>query len=315
MKNDRSLMFRMPENLFQVLENYASELHVSKSEFMRGMLRTLASNKAIEPEDFAKEIKADIVSTKEPPNIEGHIVSTRVPLGHHDIISSYADTKNTSVSAIVRALIRAFAEGKTTISSNLPVRQHVRKQTNPDSEGVYRSQSKWANAVKSRDNYCCVECGDQGPVVAHHIIFIESGGEHTLENGMTLCHPCHSKKHTVDDYIGIDVPNAWKTRERNYKGNHGGETEAFWKEQLARLNTRRCIKWTRITKRYINTFLQDIPEHVVKRTVITLCPDPRAIKQKPVESFIPYKEELTPPTLIWLEGEQDASTKEESINT
>ena len=53
---------------------------------------------------------------------------------------------------------------------------------------------EWADMVKARDNYTCKKCGyvgDKTLVLAHHIKPRKQGGKNLLENGMTLCKPCH----------------------------------------------------------------------------------------------------------------------------
>jgi len=55
-------------------------------------------------------------------------------------------------------------------------------------------------AVYQRDNWSCI-CGyksdinKSGDIEAHHIIPIEEGGEHSLENLRTLCVRCHKVLH------------------------------------------------------------------------------------------------------------------------
>jgi hypothetical protein len=55
---------------------------------------------------------------------------------------------------------------------------------------------EWRKAVYERDNYCCINCGKRGgDINAHHIkefsLYPES--RYDLENGITLCVPCHQK--------------------------------------------------------------------------------------------------------------------------
>jgi len=59
-------------------------------------------------------------------------------------------------------------------------------------------QSSWARRVLSRDEAKCQHCGAVGvPVVAHHILSWEDFPElrTDVENGITLCNPCHFKEH------------------------------------------------------------------------------------------------------------------------
>ena len=55
----------------------------------------------------------------------------------------------------------------------------------------------WSAKVKNRDNWTCQECGVTAEEIgtklihAHHIKPKSLGGENTLENGVTVCKPCH----------------------------------------------------------------------------------------------------------------------------
>jgi hypothetical protein len=58
---------------------------------------------------------------------------------------------------------------------------------------------KWRMTVFQRDNFTCQDCGVMGvPLNAHHIKswkgFPES--RYDIDNGVTLCLPCHYKMHT-----------------------------------------------------------------------------------------------------------------------
>lgn len=64
----------------------------------------------------------------------------------------------------------------------------------------YQSEDhrRWASEVKRRDGYTCQKCGASGPdvrLIADHVVEIEDGGPALdLNNGMTLCATCHSRK-------------------------------------------------------------------------------------------------------------------------
>ncbi|MBT2266446.1 HNH endonuclease [Rhodococcus erythropolis] len=59
---------------------------------------------------------------------------------------------------------------------------------------------RWARQILRRDNYLCQHCAHQGHphdknMQADHILNIKSGGHPTdLNNGQTLCKPCHAQK-------------------------------------------------------------------------------------------------------------------------
>lgn len=64
---------------------------------------------------------------------------------------------------------------------------------------------KWRNSVFERDNYTCMQCGTHGgDLNAHHV---KSFARHKtlrfiIENGITLCVPCHKIKHKKSKKIG-----------------------------------------------------------------------------------------------------------------
>lgn len=53
--------------------------------------------------------------------------------------------------------------------------------------------------IKEKQNYTCQECGlkpeSTKKIVAHHIKPLSSGGEHSMNNLITLCVYCHRKEH------------------------------------------------------------------------------------------------------------------------
>jgi endogenous inhibitor of DNA gyrase (YacG/DUF329 family) len=70
-------------------------------------------------------------------------------------------------------------------------------------------QGTWRKAVLKRDNYTCQDCGVTGEtvlLVAHHIKPWEDSLElrYDVDNGLTLCEPCHFKAHGYD-VSGKDV--------------------------------------------------------------------------------------------------------------
>jgi len=63
---------------------------------------------------------------------------------------------------------------------------------------------QWRRKIFERDNYKCQHCGfhgSQGYITAHHIKswFAYPDLRYNLDNGLTLCEPCHSK---TDNYKG-----------------------------------------------------------------------------------------------------------------
>lgn len=63
--------------------------------------------------------------------------------------------------------------------------------------------------VRSRDSYCCAECGVGNMLQLHHKRPISQGGTHRLDNLVLLCRFCHSEAHGGAElrYIGPDSVN------------------------------------------------------------------------------------------------------------
>ncbi len=61
-----------------------------------------------------------------------------------------------------------------------------------------KEYANWRTAVFERDGYACQQCGAQGNLHAHHIIpfSVSTGSRLDIENGQTLCVPCHHKTDT-----------------------------------------------------------------------------------------------------------------------
>lgn len=56
---------------------------------------------------------------------------------------------------------------------------------------------RWAKAVKDRDGWACRECGSEDRLHAHHIKRWCDYPDlrYEIDNGLTLCHPCHEAAH------------------------------------------------------------------------------------------------------------------------
>lgn len=60
--------------------------------------------------------------------------------------------------------------------------------------------------VFERDKYRCLRCGSHLNLRADHVVPESRGGEATLENLQTLCHPCNSWKGTKTiDFRGVEA--------------------------------------------------------------------------------------------------------------
>lgn len=63
----------------------------------------------------------------------------------------------------------------------------------------------WRDAVFRRDRYTCRDCGDAtgGNLCAHHVEPMKDRPDlaYDVNNGETLCHPCHELRHYKPDSI------------------------------------------------------------------------------------------------------------------
>lgn len=62
-----------------------------------------------------------------------------------------------------------------------------------EDDKVYAA-SIWAQLVKKHYNYVCAECGSGDDVMAVHRTPPSLGGKNTLENGVSLCVMCRTKR-------------------------------------------------------------------------------------------------------------------------
>lgn len=68
-------------------------------------------------------------------------------------------------------------------------------------------------AVLSRDNHKCIECGGTDELNVHHVLPEKYGGKYTPENLITLCRTCHSTKH-IEYQTGYFLPTVYKIYNR-----------------------------------------------------------------------------------------------------
>ena len=62
-----------------------------------------------------------------------------------------------------------------------------------------RTLSAWSAQIRERDT-ACLYCGSTSNLHAHHILSKVKHPEHALflNNGITLCEPCHIQEHTLN---------------------------------------------------------------------------------------------------------------------
>ena len=60
-----------------------------------------------------------------------------------------------------------------------------------------KQYEQWKYFVMKRDHFRCAECGAKDNLNVHHIaLYSENTGKRIKkDNGITLCHECHTKKH------------------------------------------------------------------------------------------------------------------------
>jgi hypothetical protein len=75
-------------------------------------------------------------------------------------------------------------------------------QTRKDREKPRRGvagkfSTKTIKSIIERDNGQCVRCGSHYiESVPHHVIYRSAGGLGTVDNGVTICRPCHYLAHS-----------------------------------------------------------------------------------------------------------------------
>jgi len=215
-----------------------------------------------------------------------HTITVRVPIEVAAELKRRATSNHCSMSDIARDLIMTGLVG--------PVIEHI-----------FLSRVTWGKAVKERDGYKCVQCGSEHDVEAHHIKPVYQGGQNVLSNGETLCPKCHAKQHQSDTHlfssedIQTSIPRCWLLRRQGVRNVRGGDDSRFWREQLACFLTKRKKAKSSVVQRYVDQYLADVPEDVVIRTLLALCPTPRTISEFPARSYATPNEHFEPPPLIW----------------
>lgn len=70
-----------------------------------------------------------------------------------------------------------------------------RKTSLSKSLRISNKWKEWRKLIFERDNYKCLDCGSGGYIEPHHIIplRIDMNKVFDLDNGVTLCKPCHKK--------------------------------------------------------------------------------------------------------------------------
>lgn len=72
-----------------------------------------------------------------------------------------------------------------------------KKRLKPRRGVAAKFSAKTIKSIIERDNGQCVRCGSYYiESVPHHIIYRSQGGLGTVDNGATICRPCHDLAHS-----------------------------------------------------------------------------------------------------------------------
>lgn len=102
----------------------------------------------------------------------------------------------------LRVLFLAERNNMTTVKVRCyecEYKKTLTKNKNLDNR-VGNPSLKWVREVKARDEYKCQDCGATEDLEAHHIKSWADYPDLRLDvnNGITLCHACHVKRHGYD---------------------------------------------------------------------------------------------------------------------
>ncbi|NJN65555.1 MAG: hypothetical protein HC884_02000 [Chloroflexaceae bacterium] len=118
---------------------------------------------------------------------------------------------------------------------------------------------------------------------------------------MTMCFACYQEEGAPNgrpDHGGnayAELPQSWI---RKYEQSRE-QGRAFWERHLACFLTRRKRPLSPIVEWYAETFLRDVPEEVLIRTLVELCPSPDIIAEFPSRRYTSPNETFPPPPLVW----------------
>ena len=60
-------------------------------------------------------------------------------------------------------------------------------------------QGRLRRAALDRDDWRCVRCGSPLDLECHHLVPLDKGGEHVIDNVRMLCADCHIDAHRTID--------------------------------------------------------------------------------------------------------------------
>lgn len=75
-----------------------------------------------------------------------------------------------------------------------------------ESRRTHNFTHKQRRLIFERDDHQCVTCGSAESLECDHIVPVWNGGTNAIDNGQTLCAPCHDEK------TNNDVQSYWKSQ-------------------------------------------------------------------------------------------------------
>lgn len=163
--------------------------HLNPSQELRKRISETLKRKGIKPpsrkgirftEEQLDKLRGRTPWNKNKKNVYSEETLKRISLAS---IGRPSWNKNKKVPAITGANHYLWIKDRTKI-----IEKHRLRATN--------EWKKWREAVFKRDNFTCQECGQiSGYLEPHHIIPIrlDDNKLFNLNNGITLCRPCHKK--------------------------------------------------------------------------------------------------------------------------
>ncbi|MCU4753012.1 HNH endonuclease [Halobacteria archaeon AArc-curdl1] len=135
-----------------------------------------------------------------------------------DILGHVSETEDTSKSQIIALKETLESDLRSDLiadaigcSSGYPGKFQWQEQTQSVvlPEGVEkRRKNRFSESQKTkirrRDDHQCIKCSSGSELHVHHIIPIDSGGDNEIQNGATLCKPCHNRLHRWNSGFGED---------------------------------------------------------------------------------------------------------------
>ena len=105
--------------------------------------------------------------------------------------------------------------------------------------------ARWARIrtqAFQRDNYRCQQCGTSRRLEGHHIKSVASGGQHIVENLLSLCAKCHIKRHRPEHLKARDDRMTPAQREWDSIGKGTLKMTARQKTELALSKSREGLQ-------------------------------------------------------------------------